>query len=160
MSRPPLLLATALLILWSASAGAQTDPTPPPLPQAVQGDAPASAPASTFPTLPIGSDGIRDVQSQLIALGFEPGAADGQAGPATVAAAQQYNENRGGSGPVPIDGALLARLQQDTGPRLTPEQVGARSQPHYAAPAPDNSFKGAIRQFGANIRSILPNGGN
>ena len=95
MSRPPLLLATALLILWSASASAQTDPTPPP--QAVQSEAPASAPASNFPALPLGHDGIRDVQSQLTALGFDPGPADGEAGPATLAATQQYNENRGGS---------------------------------------------------------------
>lgn len=148
--------AVALFIAVPAAI-AQTETTPPPLPQAEAQQ--ATAPANTFPALPLGQDGVRDVQTQLIALGFNPGAADGEAGPATVAAAQQYNENRGGTGPVPIDGALLARLQQDAGPRLTPEQVAARSRPHYSS-APANSLESAIQQFGANIRSILPNNGN
>jgi peptidoglycan hydrolase-like protein with peptidoglycan-binding domain len=96
------------------------------------------------------------VQSQLIALGFDPGAADGETGPATMAAVENYNESRGGNGPVPVDGRLLARLQQDTGPRLTPEQVAARARPHYAAPA--NPVAGVVQQFESNIRTLL-NGG-
>jgi hypothetical protein len=70
---------------------------------------------------------------------------------------RQYNESRGGTGPVPVDGRLLARLQQDTGPRLTPQQVAARSQPHYA-PAPSDPVAGMVQQFQSNIRSLL-NGG-
>ena len=201
--------AAVVLIGWAAGGIAQTtgEPTPPPLPPAVQGDAaqnnaapaaPALAPApapqpdnaqpapqqadtqqqpsqqaaarpannapannatGNFPALPLGHDGVREVQSQLIALGFEPGPADGEAGPATVAAAQQYNENRGGSGPVPIDGALLTRLQQDTGPRLAPEQVAARSQPRYQAQAPaSNPLVGVMQQFESNLRALF-NGG-
>jgi peptidoglycan hydrolase-like protein with peptidoglycan-binding domain len=170
-------LAAALVIGWAGSAGAQTtgDPTVPLLPPAAQPDTEQSAPPQAdaqqqqaaapannstrnFPALPLGHDGVRDVQSQLIALGFDPGAADGEAGPATVAAAQQYNENRGGSGPVPIDGALLARLQQDTAPRLTPEQVAARTQPHYQAPA-TNPLASMMQQFQSNLRTLF-NGGN
>jgi hypothetical protein len=181
----PKLLAAAtaavMLIGWAAGVGAQTtsEPTPPPLPPAVQGDtaqnnaapapqvdnaqpAPQQQAAGNFPALPLGHDGVREVQSQLIALGFDPGPADGETGPATVAAAQQYNENRNGSGsgPVPIDGALLARLQQDTGPRLTPEQVAARSQPRYQAqaPAPSNPLVGVMQQFESNLRGLF-NGG-
>jgi hypothetical protein len=169
----PFALATALMIGGAGGAIAQTEPTPPPLPQAdtqqptvpgptanTTANTAASAQAN-FPALPPGHDDVREVQNQLIALGFDPGPADGEPGPATVTAAQQYNENRGGSGPVPIDGALLTRLKQDTAPRLTPEQVAARSQPRYRATAPaTSSFEGAIQNFGANIRSILPNGGN
>jgi hypothetical protein len=138
----------------------QAPATQPDNAQQQQAAAPANNSGSNFPALPLGHDGVREVQSQLIALGFEPGPADGEAGPATVAAAQQYNENRGGSGPVPIDGALLARLQQDTGPRLTPEQVAARSQPRHQAQAPESSnpLVGAMQQLEQNLRGLF-NGG-
>ena len=156
------LTIITLLIGGAAGVGAQTtgDPAPPTLPPAVQSEA-APAPANNnFPALPLGHDGVREVQSQLIALGFDPGPADGEAGPATVAAAQQYNENRGGSGPVPIDGALLARLQQDGAPRLTPEQVAARSQPRYQAQAPgySNPLVGVMQQFESNLRGLFSGG--
>jgi len=122
--------------------------------------APANNPTDTLPPLPLGHDGIREVQSQLIALGFDPGPADGESGPATLGAAQQYNESRGGYGVVPIDVALLTRLQQDTGPRLTPEQVAARSQPRYQAQAPaaSNPLAGVVQQF-QSILGTLSNGG-
>ncbi len=154
-------MTTVALIGWAAAVGAQTtgDPAPPQQQTDTQQQQPAPANNSggNFPALPLGHDGVREVQSQLIALGFDPGPADGEAGPATHAAAQQYNENRGGSGPVPIDGALLARLQQDTGPRLTPEQVAARSQPRYQAPAPgySNPLVGAMQQLESNLRAMF-----
>ena len=107
--------------------------------------------------LPLDHDSIHEVQSQLIALGFDPGPADGETGPATTSAVTQYNESRGGTGPVPVDGRLLARLQQDTGPRLSPEQVAARLRPHYA-PAPPGPVAGLVQQFRSNIRALL-NGG-
>jgi peptidoglycan hydrolase-like protein with peptidoglycan-binding domain len=159
--------AAAVLIGWVAGVCAQTtgEPIPPPLPPPVQQAAPqqAGAPAtnstSNFPALPLGQDGVREVQSQLIALGFDPGPVDGETGPATVAAAQQYNENRGGSGPVPVDGVLLTRLQQDTGPRLPPEEVAARSQPRYQAQAPAaNPLAGVMQQFEQNLHTLF-NGG-
>jgi hypothetical protein len=129
--------SAAVLIGWAAGVGAQTpsEPTPPPLPPATQ--APASPPDNAAPA---------------------PAQQQTEVGPATIAAAQQYNENRGGSGPVPIDGALLARLQQDTGPRLTPEQVAARSQPRYQPRAPSNPLVGAMQQFESNLRGLF-NGG-
>ena len=174
-SRLKLIAGTTVAILLvglatGVSAQTTSEPGVPPLPSADSQQQPAdaqqrqqaSAPASTtgnFPPLPLGHDGVREVQSQLIALGFDPGAADGEAGPATVAAAQQYNENRGGSGPVPIDGALLARLQQDTGPRLTPEQVAVRAQPRYQAQAPvTNPLTNMMQQFESNMRTLF-NGG-
>src|SRR5471030_1317308 len=122
--------AAALLIGWASGVGAQTTTAPLPQQQA------------SLPPLPLGQNDVREVQNQLIALGFDPGPADGQAGPATVAATQQYDQNRGGSGRVSIDGALLARLKADTGPRLSYEQVAARSQAQTSAAAP------ASNQFG------------
>ena len=109
------------MVGWAAGVGAQTASERtqlPPLPPAKQDNASNNAqptpqqvdtqqqPQQAAPdgsTLPLGRDGIREMQNQLIALGFDPGAADGQAGPVTVAAVQQYDQSRGGSGRVSID---------------------------------------------------------
>src|SRR5436190_19082143 len=144
----------ALLIGGAAGVGAQTPTTTePPLQQ--QASLPASGTTSNttanLPPLALGHDDVREVQNQLIALGFDPGPADGQVGPATIGAAQQYDQSRGGSGQVSIDGALLARLKQDTAPRLTYEQVAARSQARQqSASAP------ASNQFGNVVQQIVP----
>jgi peptidoglycan hydrolase-like protein with peptidoglycan-binding domain len=175
--KPMAGIATAaLLIGWAAGVGAQsTNPPLPPLPPAKQGDttqnnAPSSAqapaapqtqaalPVSNLPGLPLGHDDVREVQNQLIALGFDPGAADGEAGPATVAAAQRYDQSRGGSGRVSMDSALLARLKADTAPRLTYDQVEARSQARsparYQAEAPASAS--AANQFGGIVQQLAP----
>src|SRR6185437_7296422 len=134
--------AAALLIGGALGAGAQTAaPSLPPIPpakqqpqqqQALQSD---NSAAANQPAIPLGHDDVRKVQNQLIALGFDPGAADGQIGPATNAAAQQYDQSRGGNGQVAIDGNLLARLKADQAPRLTYEQVQERSRAHQQAQA-------------------------
>ena len=146
------IATAALLIGWAAGVGAQStnQPALPPLPPAPQSQAALPASNSTLPPLPLGHDDVREAQNQLIALGFDPGAADGQAGPATVAAAQQYDQSRGGSGRVSIDSALLARLKADTAPRLTYDQVAARAQSRPQAQAPAS----AGNQMG-NIGSIV-----
>src|SRR6185437_5606390 len=165
--------AAALLIGGALGAGAQTAapslPTIPPAKQqpqqqqALQSD--NSAPAN-LPAIPLGHDDVREVQNQLIALGFDPGAADGQVGPATNAAAQQYDQSRGGNGQVAIDSALLARLKADKAPRLTYEQVQERSQAHQQASAPasaSNQVGSIVQQFmpliGAAIANINNNNG-
>jgi peptidoglycan hydrolase-like protein with peptidoglycan-binding domain len=176
------LATIAVTMLLAAGVSAQTnEPTPPPLPpippanhdSAADQPAPQQAAAApqqpadsqtdtSLPPLPLGHDGIVQVQSQLIALGFDPGGADGVAGPATLSAVQQYNESRGGIGRVPVDGRLLARLQQDTGPRLTPEQVAARTHPHYqAAPAGYGQPNPAaiLQQFQSTIGALINGGG-
>ena len=142
--------ATALLIGLTAGTGAQAaDPLPPPQQQA------------SLPPLPLGQNDVREVQNQLIALGYNPGPADGQIGPATTTAVGQYDHAHGGTGQAPIDGALLARLKADTGPRLSYEQVQERSHQQtqasspQASAAPTSSGAGAS-QFGGIVQQILP----
>src|SRR5476651_1251691 len=148
------IATAALLIGWAAGVRAQStnQPALPPLPPATQPQAALPASNATLPPLPLGQDDVREAQNQLIALGFDPGAADGQAGPATVAAAQQYDQSRGGHGQVSIDSALLARLKADTGPRLTYEQVAARAQSRSHAQAPAS----AANQFGSIVQQLAP----
>jgi peptidoglycan hydrolase-like protein with peptidoglycan-binding domain len=121
--------------------------------------------AANLPAIPLGHDDVREAQNQLIALGFDPGVADGQIGPATNAAAQQYDQSRGGNGQVAIDSALLARLKADKAPRLTYEQVQERSQAHQqasaAAPASaGNQIGGIVQQFMPLIGAAIANSNN
>ncbi|MBS0538729.1 MAG: peptidoglycan-binding protein [Proteobacteria bacterium] len=149
------------------TAPSSSSSTLPALPGANPPAASASPPVQAsngLPSVPFGRDGVREVQRQLIALGFNPGPADGLEGPATVAAARRYNEKRGGSGSVPVDGALLDRLQKDTAPRLSPEQVNARAQPaRYQAQAPARApadpVTNAVQQLETGVRGLF-NGGN
>jgi len=141
--------AVAALVIGGAGFGAQAaDPVP--LQQQ------ASVPENSVPpaSLPLGRDDVVEVQNQLIALGFDPGPADGQVGPATVAAAQQYDQKRGGTGQVSIDSALLARLKADTGPRLTYEQVAAKAQTRQQAQA--SAPSSGSNQFGSIVQQIVP----
>jgi peptidoglycan hydrolase-like protein with peptidoglycan-binding domain len=134
--------AAALLAGSVFSIGAQAAD-----PSASQQQASAPANAATAPALPLGHDDVVEAQNQLIALGFNPGPADGEAGPATIAAAQQYDQKHGGTGQVSLDSALLARLKADPGPRLSYEQVAERSrQAQASAPASGASQVGSIVQ--------------
>src|SRR5215468_5021161 len=155
------IATAALLAGWAAGVGAQSTnnaaPAAPPVAVAGQANGQQQANA-TLPPLPLGRDDVREVQNQLIALGFDPGPADGQAGPATMAAAQQYDRSRGGSGQVAIDGALLARLKADTAPRLTYDQVAARSHASSPAQAPAsgaNQIAGVIQQLAPLIGAAI-----
>jgi hypothetical protein len=145
----------AVLIGWAAGGAQGADPLPP--------QQEASLPANGAPEdptpIPLGPENAREVQNQLIALGFDPGPADGQIGPATVGAAQQYDLSRGGSGRVSVDGAFLARLKADTAPRLTYDQVAARSQarpPVQSSAAQTSAPAAASNQFGNVVQQIVP----
>lgn len=152
--RPIAAIAIAALLAgWAAGAGAQS-PTPA-APAAPPVATPGQPAAPNYPPLPLGHDDIREVQNQLIALGFDPGSADGQAGPATQAAAQQYDRSRGGNGQVAIDSALLARLKADTAPRLSYEQVAAHSHASSPAQAQASASSGA-NQIGGIIQQLAP----
>ncbi len=147
--------AAALLIGWTAGAAQAADPQPtlPPLPQAAStANAPAPAPANTAAAQPLSQDDVREVQNQLTSLGLHPGPADGQIGPSTITAVQQYDSSHGGNGQAQIDSALLARLKADTGPRLSYQQVAQQTQAQSAA-APASS---GATQFGGIVQQILP----
>jgi len=165
------IASAALLAGWAAGVGAQStnNAAPAAQPVAVPGQqaptqqAPTQQATATLPPLPLGHDDVREVQNQLIALGFDPGAADGQPGPATMAAAQQYDQSRGGSGQVAIDSALLARLKADTAPRLTYDQVAARSHASAQAQAPAagaNQIGGIIQQLAPLIGAAINSSNN
>jgi len=138
--------AVAALVIGAAGVSAQT-----PAPAAPQQQ--ASAPANTTAApVPLDQGDVREVQNQLIALGYNPGPADGQIGPSTTMAVQQYDAAHGGNGKAPIDSALLARLKADTGPRLSYEQVAERSQQAQAsAPAASGAS-----QVGGIVQQIVP----
>jgi hypothetical protein len=147
--------AVALLVGWSAGVSAQTSIQP------LQQEQ-ASLPASTtmnLPPLALGHDDVREVQNQLIALGFDPGPADGQIGPATQSAAHQYDQSRGGNGRVSIDSELLARLKADAAPRLSYDQVAAKAQARQqqqAQASPSPSASSGASQFGGIVQQIVP----
>lgn len=158
-TRPLRLLAgtaaAALLIGWAAGVGAQTSD----LPQQASVPSYGAAP-NMLPPLALGQNDVREVQNQLIALGFDPGPADGQAGPATVSAAQQYDQNRGGNGRVLIDAEFLERLKADKGPRLSYEQVAAkaqaRQQTHTSSSGSASASASGAGQFGGIVQQIVP----
>jgi len=143
----------AIVIGCAAGAGAQTtDSSTGPQ----QASLPASGAIDSSSSIPLGQDNAREVQNQLIALGFDPGPADGQIGPATIAAAQQYDLSRGGNGRVSVDGEFLARLKADTAPRLTYDQVAARSQARGQTHAPASGSASASSQLGSVVQQIAP----
>lgn len=111
---------------------------------------------STSPPLPLGWDDTREVQNQLISLGFDSGLADGQAGPAAITAAQQYDKSRNGTGRVSIDSALLARLKEDPSPRPTHDPVAVRSQARQQARTSAAATAPASDQFGNIMQQIAP----
>lgn len=153
MSRK-LLATTAIAALLAGVAAGTSVQAADPEPQQ-QASLPA---AQSAPPLPLGHGDIREVQNQLISLGYNPGPADGELGPATLTAAQQYDQSHGGNGQVSIDGAFLARLKADTGTRLTYEQVQERSRQQVQAssvPAPATSGGGGGGAAFGNIVSQL-----
>jgi hypothetical protein len=154
---------TLLVGLAGAAAAQTTNPPAPPAdqaPAAPQQQAPQQQATTNYPALQLGRDDVREVQNQLIALGFDPGPADGVIGPGTQAAAQQYDQNRGGSGQVAIDSEFLARLKADTAPRLSYDQVIARSRSYSQAraAAPANQLGGVIQQLAPLIGAAINSG--
>lgn len=155
LCRPPrplkLLAGTAAALLIGSAAGIGAQAADPSAQQQ------ASLPPNTVVTTtsqPLDQNDIREVQNQLIALGYNPGPADGQIGPATTMAVQQYDQSHGGNGQAQIDSALLARLKADKGPRLSYEQVAERSRQAQAS-APASAASGGS-QIGGIVQQIAP----
>ncbi len=65
--------AAVLLFGWAAGVGTQTATEAPTQEPAL----PGTGTTADLPPLPLGHDDVREVQNQLISLGFDPGPADG-----------------------------------------------------------------------------------
>jgi hypothetical protein len=61
-----------------------------------------------------GGTAVRSIQADLARLGYDPGPADGVAGPKTRTAIRQYQQNNG----LPVDGAASAGLAEHIRARL------------------------------------------
>ena len=126
------LLYGAYLIGWSSAEPAQRAIEPPAPSREIALMAPTPptpavtvvAPAIDRPeplTLPppppgprrLSNDELREVQTRLQALGYDPGPVDGMHGPQTVSAVKRYELADGGEPTGNIDLRLLERLRRD-----------------------------------------------
>jgi osmotically inducible lipoprotein OsmB len=77
------------------------------------GDAPwdhrSSSGTANAATVTPGSSNVASIQSNLAALGYNPGPVDGRAGPQTRAAVRQYQQDHG----LLVDGRLSPQLAQN-----------------------------------------------
>jgi peptidoglycan hydrolase-like protein with peptidoglycan-binding domain len=101
----------------AATAPETTTPTPPAkteaAPPAHDSLPPLRPPAAKKAPEPLVAAEVRDAQSRLRGLGFNPGPIDGAAGPQTAAAVKQYQQARGLEATGTLDKELLARLQKE-----------------------------------------------
>jgi hypothetical protein len=111
------------------SAGPVPMPTP----------ARAVAPAVVELRPPLTREEIREMQTKLRGFGFNPGPADGAAGPMTVAAAARYREDRGLGPAEALDRDLLEDLRTDTAPQVVVAQAAPRP---YRPPPPRQATRG------------------
>jgi len=111
----------------TAPAAAQVSPEPAPRQAPTQEVAKDLPEPSGLEEPPLQRDEVRDIQARLRAFGFNPGALDGIAGPATQAAVVHYQQNRELPQTGTIDRPLLEQLRQDPAPQIVaPPQVAQR----------------------------------
>jgi hypothetical protein len=109
---------------------------PPPVQMAVAEPAPTAAPPpDTAPSpppapspAPLARDDIKEIQTRLLAFGFNAGPADGNAGRMTEGAIMHYQQKRGLLQTGKPDRALLDQLRQDPAPTMVASQPPPKSQ--------------------------------
>jgi len=69
---------------------------------------------------------VREIQTKLQGLGFDPGPIDGVAGPKTQEAALRYRQSRGEADTSAIDRRFLDALRRDPAPRTAAPNVEPR----------------------------------
>jgi peptidoglycan hydrolase-like protein with peptidoglycan-binding domain len=100
---------------------------------------------------PMTKQQLADLQWQLAVHGYDPGASDGNVGPGTQDAIQQYQADAG----LPVDGQpstkLLEHLQYTDPPVLNRHTAQARREPAYGAPSneSDNAGNGPSNDNGS-----------
>jgi peptidoglycan hydrolase-like protein with peptidoglycan-binding domain len=95
---------------------------------------------------------VREVQSRLRAMGFNPGPVDGSVGPLTENAAKRYQRARGLEVTGAVDRNLLAQLRQETPP---PQRYSGNSYASNTAAAPRrprNDFNDFLDNLGRLFR--------
>lgn len=111
-----------------AGTGAARAPEAPEAPEVPAAPPPAAAaPDASAAAAQMPTAEVRELQSRLRAMGFNPGPVDGVVGPLTENAAQQYQRARGLEVTGAVDSNLLAQLRQEPPPPLQP------SPPRHAA---------------------------
>jgi hypothetical protein len=112
-------------------------PAPPvaaPAPVPVADPPPVSTASAEPSPAPLARDDVREIQTRLLAFGFNAGPADGNAGRATEGAIMNYQQKRGLPQTGTPDRALLDQLRDDPAPKVVAQQPQppGRTQPQNA----------------------------
>jgi sulfatase modifying factor 1 len=95
-------------------------------PQAATPPAPSDPAADAERALALSPDAIRNIQIWLLALGHDPGSADGVIGPATRRALRSWQRSKGIAETGYLNPSSLAALRQDGPPALSRTLAGHR----------------------------------
>jgi len=132
-SPPPVQIAAVAPAPPAAAAAPAPVADPPPV---------SVPPASTPPAAPLAREDIKEIQTRLLAFGFNAGPADGNAGRMTEGAIMNYQQKRGLPQTGKPDRALLDQLRDDPAPKVAAQQPPpqqssqqpSRTQPQNAPP--------------------------
>jgi hypothetical protein len=122
---------------------AEVAPAPPaaaPAPAPVADPPPVSVPAASTPSAapppaaPLAREDIKEIQTRLLAFGFNAGPADGNAGRMTEGAIMNYQQKRGLPQTGKPDRALLDQLRDDPAPKVAAQQPSTKAPPPGAPP--------------------------
>lgn len=132
-------------------AAAVTPPPPPapPPPAAMPASAPVAdppPPVSSPSPAPLAREDIKEIQTRLLAFGFNAGPADGNAGRMTEGAIMNYQQKRGLPQTGKPDRALLDQLRDDPAPKVAAQPPSTRAPPLGAPPPSRTANTGAQRR--------------
>ena len=126
-----------LALIHAAKDKAVPAVTAGPTAQPVQTSAEQARPTVPPPAAnrPLGADEVKEAQTLLKALGFDPGAADGIIGPNTINAVKRYEPSRGWPPSGEIDIRLLESLRASKAAPAASPVKPATSTPSMPSPA-------------------------
>lgn len=127
MAASPTQAAAASPTLPPTDTANRESPSPTSLEPSAPGQPAAVPPAPN--AAPLARDEVKEVQSRLRSLGFNPGPIDGDAGAMTAGAVMHYQQARGRPRTGVIDRDLLAQLREDPTPEPAPRAARADPPP-------------------------------
>ena len=127
MAASPTQAAAASPTLPPTDAANRESLSPTSLEPSAPGQPAAVPPAPN--AAPLARDEVKEVQSRLRSLGFNPGPIDGDAGAMTAGAVMHYQQARGRPRTGVIDRDLLAQLREDPTPEPAPRAARADPPP-------------------------------